>query len=63
MGFHTEFYEFREMWIFASFKNNFFSSGQGVVKIKPESAWSITSVPRKKLLFHTELLNFAKMEF
>ena len=54
-----------------NFKNRSFSSGQGVVQIKPNSAWSITSVIRmktkrifgvaclgKKLVFHTELFEF-----
>ena len=34
MGFHAEFREFRELRIFENFKNNSFSSGQGVVQIK-----------------------------
>ena len=36
MGFHTEFREFRELRIFENFKNNSFSSGQGVFQIKPK---------------------------
>ena len=36
MGFHAEFCEFRELQSFENFKNNSFSSGQGVVQIKPK---------------------------
>ena len=46
VGFHTEFYEFRELRIFENFKSSCFSSGQGVVQIKPNSVLSITSVMR-----------------
>ena len=46
LGFHTEFCEFRELRIFENFKKFFFSSGQGVVQIKPNSAFGINSVAR-----------------
>ena len=54
-----------------NFKNRFISSGQGVVQIAPNSAWSIPCVPRvenkkifaiaclgKKLDFHTGICEF-----
>ena len=46
LGFHTEFRDFRELRIFENFKNNSFASGQGVVQIKPNSVFSITSIVR-----------------
>ena len=69
LGFHTEFCEFRGLRILL-----FFSAGQGVVQIKPNTVWSITSVmrvkskkkfwlspPRKKLGFHTEFCEFREL--
>ena len=68
MGFHTEFWEFRELRIFENYKNNSFSSGQAVVqnqtKLCMEYHQCKESVKQKKisytlsgknLLFHTEL--------
>ena len=43
LGFPTELCEFRELQIFVNFKNSSFSSSQGVIQIKPNSVWSITS--------------------
>ena len=47
----------------ANFKNRFFSSGQGVVQIKPNSVWSITVVVKvsnkKNLLFAKEKVSFS----
>ena len=74
LGFHTEFCEFRELRIFENF--NFFSAGQGVVQIKPNAVWSITSVMRvkskkkfgwarlgKSWVFIRNFANFANCEF
>ena len=74
LGFHTEFCEFRELRIFENFKI-FFSAGQGVVQIKPNSVLSINcvmrvlsekscwdSLPRKKMVFDTEFCEFRELQ-
>ena len=54
-----------------NFKNRSFSPGQGVIQIRPNSLWSMPciprvqnknnfwySLPRKKLVFHTEICDY-----
>ena len=72
--FHTEILRISQI---TNFKNRSFSSGHGVVQIKPNSVWSIPcvtgvkykknfcySLPRKKVSFsYGNFANFANNEF